>query len=342
MKTVLVTGVTGFLGGYVARALAASGIEVRGFGRDGRKGSLLEKEFGDGFQFVRGDLADRDSVGSACAGMDTVMHCGALSSPWGRNADFVRANVGGTRNVIDACKRHGVGRLVHVSTPGLYFRHGAGENVAEDAILPKAVNAYVRTKREAEVLVSEASSAGLETVVVRPRALIGAGDPSILPRLLKALEKGRLPVIGDGRNLTDLTCVENVADALMLAGTVTTDRCAGRIYNISNGAPVRLWELLSELAVDLGLEPPSRKISRPSAMVAAFVLETVSRITGREPVLSRYGVGVLSRTQTLDISAARRDLGFVPRVSVAEGLAKFRMWWKAGCPYPFFAEDGQV
>ena len=242
----------------------------------------------------------------------------------------------GTRAIIAAARSAGVGRLVHVSTPSLYFRHGGGFAVREDAVLPAAVNDYVRTKRLAEALVQEAGRTGWETVILRPRALIGAGDPSILPRLVKALEKRRLPMIGEGTNLTDLTCVENAASALVLAATAPGNRVSGRIYNISNGQPVALWPMLRGLARQLNLPEPTRRISCRKAMLAASVLEGLGRLTGREPALTRYAVGVLGETQTLDIAAARKDMGYVPEVPVEEGLRRFLVWWNAGSPYPFF------
>ena len=224
---VLITGVTGFLGGHLAARLRRDGVQVRGLGRDEAKGQALEESIG--IEFVRTDLGEAAAVTRACEGIDTVFHAAALSSPWGRPQEFVRANVEGTRKVLQAVGAAGTTRLVHVSTPSLYFRHHGGAGVREDAPLPEPVNSYVRTKRMAEDLVREAGRAGLETVILRPRALIGAGDSSILPRLVRAMAAGRLPVIGDGRNLTDLTCVENAADALVLAASAPAERVSGHV-----------------------------------------------------------------------------------------------------------------
>lgn len=337
LNHVLITGVTGFLGGHLAARLRSLGVRVRGVGRDSARGAVLTERLG--VEFVRMDLGAPEQADDAerlCGGIDTVFHAGALSSPWGKKLDFEKANVLATARVIRAARQAGVGRLVHVSTPSLYFRHGAGENVREDAPLPPPVNEYVRTKRLAETLVQAAAAEGWETVMLRPRALIGAGDPSILPRLIRALERGRLPVIGSGGNLTDLTCVENAVDALLLAATVSGERVAGKVYNITNGAPVKLWDILSTMAGMLDLPPPTRRVPAGLVQGLAGVLEVVGRVRGREPVLTRYGVGVLSETQTLDISAARRDLGYVPEITVMEGLGRFVDWWRGGAGYPFW------
>ena len=318
----------------MAARLAGEGIRVRGHGRDAMKGRILHETLG--VEFIRGDLSDLALMIQACEGVDTVFHAGALSSPWGAPSDFVKANVEGTRAVLAAACRAGVGRLVHVSTPSLYFRHGGGVMVREDAVQPPPVNEYVRTKRIAEILVQEAGGTGLETVMLRPRALIGAGDPSILPRLVRALVKGRLPIIGDGQNLTDLTCVENVAQALVLAAVMPAERVAGKVFNVTNGEPVLLWPVVAELARELGLPGPHRRIPRGVAMGLAGILECAGRLTGKEPLLTKYGVNVLAASQTLDISAARRNLAYSPEVPVADGLRRFLKWWKAGAGYPFF------
>ncbi|MDB6072160.1 MAG: 3-beta hydroxysteroid dehydrogenase/isomerase family protein [Verrucomicrobiales bacterium] len=339
---VLITGVTGFLGGHLAARLRGMGVRVRGVGRDAARGEVLRERLG--VDFVRMDLGtpeEDEDAARLCGNVDTVFHAGALSSPWGKKSDFEKANVQATRRVIRAARRAGVERLVHVSTPSLYFRHGGGTNVREDAPLPPPVNDYVRTKRLAEGLVREAGSDGWETVTIRPRALIGAGDPSILPRLIRALEKGRLPVIGNGDNLTDLTCVENAVDALILAATVSGERVAGKVYNITNGEPVKLWEILARMAGMLDLPPPGRHVPARLVQGVAGILEGWGRLRGKEPSLTRYGVGVLSETQTLDISAARRDLGYAPELTVSLGLDRFVSWWRSGAPYPFWtAPDG--
>ena len=303
-------------------------------GRDAFKGGILHEKLG--LEFIQGDLTNAPLMGRACKEVDTVFHAAALSSPWGKAADFFRANVEGTRHLLAAARQAGVRRIVYVSTPSLYFRYGGGLLVREDAELPPAVNEYVRTKRMAETLAQDAGREGFEVVILRPRALIGAGDPSILPRLVRALEKGRLPIIGDGLNLTDLTCVENVAQAMWLAAVKPAATVAGQIYNISNGEPGLLWPLLAGIAQELGLAVPTRRISQQWAMRMAGALEFAGKATGREPPLTKYGVSVLAMDQTLDISAARRDLGYSPEVTVTEGLRRFVEWWKSGAKYPFW------
>ncbi|HLJ54300.1 MAG TPA: NAD-dependent epimerase/dehydratase family protein, partial [Chthonomonadaceae bacterium] len=217
MRT-LVTGATGFLGGCLARALLARGDSVVALGRDAARCAALARA---GAEVVRADLRDSAAVSAACMGIDRVCHAGALSAPWGRRAEFQETNVVGTANVIAGCAAHDVRRLVYVSSPSAVFDGRDHAGVTERAPYPKRfASAYSESKKLAEDLVNAERDAGagrLETVIVRPKAVFGPGDTSLLPRLLAAARRGRLPQIGSGANRVDLTYVDNVADALISA-----------------------------------------------------------------------------------------------------------------------------
>jgi nucleoside-diphosphate-sugar epimerase len=325
---VLVTGATGFLGKALARRLHARGDEVTALGRNP---SILAELAREGLRPLRADLGDEAAIRAACQGQEIVFHSGALSSAWGPASEFFRANVLGTRHVIAGCEAAGVRRLVHVSTPSIYFRFESRLEVREDAPLPaQPANEYARTKLLAEAEIDQAHARGLPVISIRPRAIFGEGDNAILPRLISRLASGRLRVIGDGQNITDLTYVENVVDALLLCAEAP-ENLLGRKYNLTNGEPLPLWGLIRQVCAALGYEYPRRSIPYPVAMGLATVLEGVSRLLpGQpEPLLTRYMVGVLAKSTTLDISAARRDLGYAPRVSVQEGFERFVRWWKA-------------
>jgi nucleoside-diphosphate-sugar epimerase len=198
----LITGATGFLGGRLAHRLHSLGWHVTALGRNI---SALQQLENRGIKAMRANLEDQKAMIAACKGQEVVFHCGALSAPWGKAQDFYNANLLGTDHVIHGCMDANVRRLVHVSTPSIYFRYTPRLNVREDATLPEPINAYTLTKRLAELRVDEAHTEGFPVITIRPRAIFGPGDTSILPRLLQRLASGRMRIIGDGHNITDLT-----------------------------------------------------------------------------------------------------------------------------------------
>jgi nucleoside-diphosphate-sugar epimerase len=328
---VLVTGATGFVGKALALRLKEMGAEVTGVGRNPTGLAQLEAA---GVRAIHADLRDAAPIQNACQGQEIVFHTGALSTPWGRTQDFYQTNVTGTQNVIRGCEQHGVGRLVYVSTPSIYFRFAARLDVPEDAPLPaKPANEYAHSKLLAEAEIERAFARGLPVITIRPRAIFGPGDTAILPRLIDRLRTGKMPIIGDGQNIADLTYIDNVVDALILCAT-SPWATLGKKYNITNGEPVRLWEMIAKLCAELGYPFPRRRISYRVADSLATMLEILyALLPGRpEPPLTRYTVSVVSQSATLNIQAAKRDLGYRPRISLAEGFAQFLGWWKGTHP----------
>ncbi len=305
-----VTGSTGFVGGELTRRLVGDGWEVVGFARG-------ETQV-DGVRATRGDLADADAVLAAMpAGGATVWHVGGAVGNWGPRGPYHAANVRGTENVLQAAAQRGARRVVHVSTPSLCFRWKSRLDVREDDPLPaRQPNAYAWSKRLAEDRV-RAWAEG-EWNILRPRAVIGAGDAHILPRMAAALRAGRLPQIGDGTNEMDMTSIENAVDALVLAGIVPAEKAAGKVFHVTNGAPTPFWDALRGVCARLGVPPPRRRLP----FAPAFALGALFELLGgrREPPLTRYAVCLLGRSQTLSIERARRDLAYAPRVTTAESL----------------------
>ena len=326
MKT-LITGATGFLGGALARRLHSLGWDVTAQGRDPAALKSLETR---GIRAVQANLEDAQAIVNACRGQEIVFHSGALANDWGRPEAFHNANVLGTRNVIRGCQEHNVKRLVHVSTPSIYFLFAPRFNVKETDPLPPPLTEYARTKRLAEDEVDKAFADGLPTITIRPRAIYGPGDRTILPRLINRLQRGILRVIGDGQNLADMSYIENVVDALLLCADAPA-HALGKKYNITNGEPIRLWAMVEKLCQRLDLKYPTQRLPYPLVDKIAGALEFAARLLPDqpEPPLTRYSVAMISLSTTLDISAARNDLGYKPRVSNEEGFEKFVKWWKA-------------
>lgn len=324
---ILITGGTGFLGQKLAFRLQNMGHDVTAIGRNEQIGEQLRQS---GISFMKTDLENVDEITKACEGRDYVFHSGALTSPWGKFEKFYKTNVEGTRNVIAGCRKHNVKRLIHVSTPSLYFTFKDRYAISESSTLPVTfANSYAHTKYLAEQEIDKAFQYGLPVTTIRPRALFGPGDTTIIPRLIRANENGAVPVIANGNALIDITYVENVVDALLLCMT-SPDSTLGQKYNITNGDPVRLHVLLEKLFSQLNQPLKARRVSYPIAYFLAGVLEVLSKafLHDREPLLTRYTVGVLAKSQTLDITKAREELGYEPRIKIEEGIGHFVKWWK--------------
>ncbi|TMV52310.1 SDR family NAD(P)-dependent oxidoreductase [Paenibacillus mesophilus] len=321
----LVTGGTGFLGRRLAMALHDDGWDVTAVGRRPAKGEELRRQ---GIRFVQADLRDRESISAACAGQDAVFHCGALSASWGAYSAFYESNVRGTEHVIAGCRRHEVARLVHVSTPSVYFGGTNRINVRESDPLPaRQASPYAETKRLAELAVLDACAQGLPAVIIRPRALFGPEDASIIPRLIEANATRGIPLIDGGTALIDLTYVDNAVQAMLLC-QAAPESVVGNIYNISNGEPMPFAEAVDLLFGLLKLPVRYRPLPFAAAYAAAALMELSARLLpgDREPLLTRAMAGMLGRSQTLDIGAARRELGYSPNVTVREGMQAYARW----------------
>lgn len=319
---ILVTGGSGFLGGAVIRQLVARGSRVRSLQRGVGPG-LREL----GVDVVRADLADRDAVLAAAAGCKAVMHIGAKAGIWGPYHEYHQANVVGTRNVIDACHVNGVERLVYTSTPSVIHDGGDIEGVDETA--PPATQfstAYAATKAEAEAMVLSANGAAIATVALRPHLIWGPNDPQLTARVLARGHTGRLRLVGGGLKQVDSVYIDNAADAHLLAldqlalGAV----CAGHAYFISQGEPMRQCDLINGILQAGGLPPCDKSISPRAAYLVGAMLELAWRVLGRrdEPIMTCFLARQLGSAHWYDISAAKRDLGYEPAISICEGFAR--------------------
>ena len=319
---VLVTGGGGFLGRYVVEACLAHGHAVSAFGR-----SAYPELEALGVRCFSADLADAAAVSSAVAGHDAVIHAAAKTGIVGRRADFWRANVEGTRNVLAACREHGVKRLVHTGSPSTTFDGRDQRRVAGD--LPHArrfLAAYPESKAASERLVLEANGKELATCVLRPHLMIGPRDPHLVPRLLQRGRARELVIIGDGTNEVSLTWAADAAAAHVAAleALGPTARHAGKAYFIAQRDPVKLWEWINALFARLAILPVSRHVPLRTAYAIGWALEQAWRVLPLrgEPELTRFLALELARSHSYDPTPAERDFGWRESLSMAEATER--------------------
>lgn len=330
---VLVTGATGFLGSHIVDACDKKKYQVRVLVRESSDISYLEKF--PSIEFAYGDITDPDSLDEATRGIDVVFHSAARTSDWGTREQFYETNYQGTMNVINACRENRVKRLVYVSSPSVVFHYEDELDIDERYPHPDTyANLYCETKGLAETAVLKANGKdGLTTVAIRPHALWGPRDfAGFLPRVLAKIRKGKLKkIVTPHRVLTDITYVENAADACLLAGEKKA--AAGKVYFITDENRVNPWEFFDMLCAYLRLPRIRKTVPLGVAVTAAKAIDCVWKLpflAGRVvPPITRYAVGVITTSTTYDISAAKKDLGYRPKVDSVTGLKRLKQWIEA-------------
>lgn len=320
----LVTGGGGFLGGAIVRKLKERGDAVRSFSR-GEYPALTNL----GVEQIRGDLSDQAAIEKACDGMDIVFHAAAKAGVWGNYADYYQVNTVGTENVISACLTKGIDTLVYTSSPSVIFDGSDMAGVDESVPYPDHYHAfYPQTKAMAERRIIKAAAEGLKTVSLRPHLIWGPGDLHFAPRILARAKK--LRIVGDGTNMVDTIYIDNAADAHLQAADRLreTDEISGRVYFISQDDPINLWEMINAILQAGGKPPVTRHISQKTARRAGAFLELIYRtlrLPG-EPRMTKFLAAELGTSHWFDISAAKRDFGYRPRVSTEDGLEQLAHW----------------
>ena len=325
---ILITGGTGFLGRHLVWRLAAENCRVIFTGRDPQAAALVKQYSPKPVEWLpltHGAPETSGRLRAATHGTDAIIHSAALSAPWGNSHAFQQANVVSTGEILETCTANNIRRLVHISTPSLYFDFRDRFNIREDSPLPAPVNEYARTKSKAETLIQAYPAP--ETVILRPRALFGPWDNTLLPRLIRVMEQGTVPLIRDGRAMLDLTYIDNAVDAIWLALTSSLPRPVNT-YNVSNGEPIMLKTLLEHISATFQLPLRTRKLSWGLAHFIAHQLERWGQFSGKEPLMTRYTAGTLSFSQTLDLNSIRSELGYQPRITLREGIRRHAEWWK--------------
>jgi 2-alkyl-3-oxoalkanoate reductase len=330
---VLVTGGGGFLGSALIKPLRASGLTVRSLARR-FYAHLHELEV----EQVQGDIADPEVVACAVEGCTTVFHTAAKAGLWGTDQEYQRTNVEGTRNLVAACRDHESRRIIYTSSPSVVFTGRDMENADESLPYSERYDApYPRSKAHAEQMILAANAESLATLSIRPHLIWGPGDNNLLPRILARAKTGRLLKIGYGNPIIDPVYIDNAVDAHLRAAERLEpgSPVAGRAYFVTQGETVPIWEMINHLLKAAHQAPVRRTISRPMAVAVSGVLEAAYRLSGRtdEPPMTRFMARQLSTTHWFNNDAARRDLGYQPRVTIAEGLERLERWLnRSGTP----------
>ena len=315
---VLVTGVSGFVGGALGVHLRRTGYHVTGVSRNAaRAGSVDEFHAADLTAPLPGGLGR----------FDAIVHAAALSAPWGHPQSFARSNVDATRHILRFGAAAGVSKFIFISSSSVYYRHGDQLGITEETAFPQTpINAYAATKREAEGLVN---TSALPSVILRPRAVFGPGDTVLFPRILRAARRGVLPRMtrpGGATPQGDLIYIDNLTHYIERALAVP---CSGA-FNLTNHEPVDLFAFLQLVTGKLGLRPAERPIPVGAAFALAGLLEWGSRVFAgyREPPITRFGVEVMAYSKTFNVAKAVGVFG-PPPVSLAEGVERFVAWQRS-------------
>jgi 2-alkyl-3-oxoalkanoate reductase len=320
MRT-LVTGGGGFLGSGIAKSLHEKQHDVTVVGR--KHYPHLPTDINQ----CQGDIRDFDFLRKCIAGMDAVFHTAAFPGIWGRPEEFYSINVDGTRNVIKACLLNGVSKLIFTSSPSVIYGNSSLEGVNETVPYPENyLCEYPRTKALAEKLVVEANGVDLATISIRPHLIWGPGDPHLIPRLLAKADKGKLVRVGQGDNKVDIIYIDNAVHAhLKACDSIGPGKpSAGKVYFVSDDAPVNLWEWINEVLEKTKRAPITRSISYRMASGLGYFLEGLYKIGNitKEPAMTRFLASQLATSHYFDISKAKKDLGYEPVVKPEEGMRR--------------------
>jgi nucleoside-diphosphate-sugar epimerase len=342
----LVTGAGGFLGRYIVEALLARGDRVRGLAR-----SDYPELAALGVEMVRADIRDKKAVWKACEGVDCVIHTAALAGIGMHWREFWDTNMVGTEHVLTGCRNAGVDRLVFTSSPSVVYAGKDQCGINESAPYQfkwqeEQKYNYSLSKALAEMLVLgyhgtyedfETGKVGeikLRSCALRPHLVWGPRDNHLIPRLIARAKSGKLRRVGKGTNLIDISYVENVADAHLLAADSLADvnsPLVGKAYFLSQGEPVNCWQWIDEVLSLAGLPPVKKSIPASVAYAIGAAYEKAYRFfeLRGEPRMTRFLAAQLSTSHWFDISAARRDFGYEPRVSTGEGMQRLGAWLQA-------------
>ncbi len=329
-----VTGAGGFLAGRLIRKLLSEGHEVWGLARS--RNQQIEELSNLGLKSVRSDIREGNSLhqvfalASRTGGLHGVFHTAAKVGAWGTWKDFYATNVDGTRYMIDCCRDFAVPRLVFTSSPSVVL--GGQDVCGGDESLPYASDStsrYSQSKAMAEKMVLAAHGKdGLSTVALRPHLILGPGDRHLVPRLVEMQKKGRLAVVGDGKNRVDVIHVDNAVEAHLMAmrSLGPNSRHGGKAYFLGQERPVVLWDFINAILEAKGLPSVKRRVPATLAYTVGTLMEAWATITGKETddvPMTRFAALQMSRSHYFNHQAFHRDVGNYLKFTLEDLLSSY-------------------
>ncbi|MBD3219439.1 MAG: NAD-dependent epimerase/dehydratase family protein [candidate division Zixibacteria bacterium] len=323
---IIITGGTGFIGRHLAESFHKDGIEILATGRSPEAGKKLTKA---GIKFEPADITDSDKLVSIFTPADIVIHCAARYGDHGTKQEFFETNIAGTRNVIRACKKHDIRKIIFISTPSIYYNGKDRFKISESDPLPKKqATHYGRTKLICESELLALAEEGFKTIIFRPRAVYGPYDKTIMYRILKLSERKKFPLINNGRALADITSVYNLVDAVKKCLNAADD-IWNEVYNISNDEPISMKEWFSEMlkALDRPFKPKNIPEGAAKIMGMAMYLLSLMPFGPKRPPLTPFAVGYMAKSMTMSIEKAKEKLSYSPPVDNKEGFRRLSVWY---------------
>jgi len=325
IRNVLVTGGGGFLGKAIIKKLIKEDLSVISFSRN-----FYQDLENLGVKQIQGDLEDKNALVKAFEKIDTVYHVAAKPGIWGPYEAFFKANVTGTLNVTAACFENKVKQLIYTSSPSVIFDEYDMKNVDETTPYPESYMApYPETKALAEKIVKKAEKRGLKTIIIRPHLIWGPGDNHVVPKIIK--RAGKLKRVGPKDDLVDTIYIDNAADAHIMASKKLLENpsLSGNIYFVSQDEPVSKWTMVDAFLDAAGLPPVKGHVSAKTAYIAGTVFEFLYKLFNikKDPPMTRFAAKELATSHWFNISKAKKDLGYYPKVSTKEGLLRLKQWF---------------
>ena len=317
---IVVTGATGSIGSSIVDRLVKNGLEVIGLGQSTEK---IERLRADGFDIRKCSLDDTQKMEELFSNADCIVHSAAFAAPFGSKKKFMKTNVEGTRSVMKIAQKLEINRVIFISSSSIFEKAKSSDNHGDSLPQIPPSHPYSLSKFRAEKLLNDFPSD--MWIGLRPRAVFGKNDTTVLPRISKLINSKRYLVIGNGKTIVDATCMNNFLDAVECAINAE-DKATGRVYNISNGKPLEAGYMLSKIAQKSYPNSKAKHLPHAPIKVLSHLINTIGLLSFGlfQPSLTPYSVNQLTKRMVMDISGAKQYLGWTPKQSFEEGLEEIR------------------